>query len=118
MHLASFFYRSLVITALLVVLSILLASSGKAQAIGSSASVARGVPFSELISQVRAKAKSLESSSGMRREFAAFVAAHHLLQENVRYSDFVIVRLLFEATRDAGFWNVHWSITDMPPNSD
>jgi hypothetical protein len=28
------------------------------------------------------------------------------------------VRLLFEATRDAGFWNLHWSITDQPPNSD
>ncbi len=29
-----------------------------------------------------------------------------------------MVRLLFEATRDAGFWNVHWTITDQPPNSD
>lgn len=28
------------------------------------------------------------------------------------------MRLLFEATRDAGFWNLHWSITDQPPNSD
>lgn len=30
----------------------------------------------------------------------------------------MIVRLLYEATRDAGFWNVHWTITDQPPNSD
>ncbi len=28
------------------------------------------------------------------------------------------MRLLFEATRDAGFWNLHWAITDQPPNSD
>jgi len=28
------------------------------------------------------------------------------------------VRLLFEATRDAGFWNLHWAITDQPPHSD
>src|SRR5262249_2393850 len=31
--------------------------------------------------------------------------------------DYVIVRLLFEATRDAGYWNLHWSITDQPPTS-
>jgi hypothetical protein len=36
----------------------------------------------------------------------------------VSYSDFVVVRLLYEATRDAGLWNLHWTITDRPPNSD
>ncbi len=36
----------------------------------------------------------------------------------ISYSDYVIVRLLYEATRDAGFWNMHWTITNMPPNSD
>ncbi len=30
----------------------------------------------------------------------------------------MVVRLLFEATRDAGYWNLHWAITDQPPNSD
>lgn len=30
----------------------------------------------------------------------------------------MIVRLLYEATRDAGFWNMHWTITNQPPNSD
>lgn len=28
------------------------------------------------------------------------------------------MRLLYEATRDAGFWNMHWNVTDQPPNSD
>jgi hypothetical protein len=28
------------------------------------------------------------------------------------------VRLLFEATRDKGFWNLNWDNTNMPPNSD
>jgi hypothetical protein len=41
-----------------------------------------------------------------------------LFRGGVSYSDFVIVRLLYEATRDAGFWNMHWTITNMPPNSD
>jgi hypothetical protein len=50
--------------------------------------------------------------------YQTFLAAHKLSPESVRYSDYVLVRLLFEATRDAGFWNLHWAITDQPPNSD
>jgi len=67
---------------------------------------------------LRAKAKTLESSPGMRQSFQNFLAARHLAPDSIRYSDFVLIRLLFEATRDAGFWNLHWSITDKPPNSD
>jgi hypothetical protein len=54
----------------------------------------------------------------MRLGFQSFLSAHKLAPESVRYSDYVVVRLLFEATRDAGFWNLHWAITDQPPNSD
>jgi hypothetical protein len=72
----------------------------------------------QLVNQLRTKAKALESSSGMRRGFEAFTAAHKLAPVSVRYSDYVLVRLLFEATRDAGLWNLHWAITDQPPNSD
>ena len=57
----------------------------------------------QLVSLVREKAKSLEGSSGMRLGFQAFTTAHGLAAESIRYSDYVIVRLLFEATRDAGF---------------
>jgi hypothetical protein len=46
----------------------------------------------------------------------------HLLAQappaTIRYSDYVMVHLLFEAARDAGFWNMQWNITDQPPNSD
>lgn len=80
--------------------------------------VPEGVPLSEFVKAVRQKARSLEDSSGMRQAFRSFLAAHQLKPGNVNYSDFVIVRLLYEATRDAGFWNMHWSITDQPPNSD
>jgi hypothetical protein len=54
----------------------------------------------------------------MRDAFQSFVTAHHLSKDSVRYSDFVVIRLIFEATRDAGLWNLHWQITDQPPNSD
>jgi hypothetical protein len=54
----------------------------------------------------------------MRLGFQSFLAAHQLAKNSIRYSDYVIVRLLFEATRDAGFWNLPWAITDQPSNSD
>lgn len=54
----------------------------------------------------------------MRDSFKSFTAAYNINPAGISYSDFVIVRLLYEATRDAGFWNMHWTITNMPPNSD
>ena len=71
-----------------------------------------------LVMEVRARAKALESSSGMRSGFQSFTSAYKIAPNSSSYSDFVIVRLLYEATRDAGFWNMHWTITNMPPNSD
>lgn len=72
----------------------------------------------QLVNLVRVKAQALEDSSGMRLGFQSFTTNYKLAPTSVRYSDYVVVRLLFEATRDAGFWNLHWEITDMPPNSD
>jgi len=72
----------------------------------------------QLVTEIRAKGKRLENTSGMRLAFQSFTSAYKIDPKSIRYSDFVIVRLLYEATRDAGFWNMHWTITDMPPNSD
>jgi hypothetical protein len=71
-----------------------------------------------LVNSLRVRAKTLESSSGMRNSFQSFTLSYKIAPGGISYSDFVIVRLLYEATRDAGFWNLHWTITDMPPNSD
>jgi hypothetical protein len=72
----------------------------------------------QFVNVIRGKAKALEISNGMRLGFRSLTSAHKLTPESISYTDFVVVRLLFEATRDAGFWNLHWSITDQPPNSD
>jgi hypothetical protein len=85
-----------------------------AQAHSSSSSTNLG----ELVRMIHGKADSLRDSAGMRGSFRSFTSTHHLEPGSVPYGDFVIVWLLFEATRDAGFWNVHWTITDQPPNSD
>ena len=71
-----------------------------------------------LLTEIREGAKALEGTSGMRSSFQSFTSAYKINPRSIRYSDFVIVRLLYEATRDAGFWNLHWTITNMPPNSD
>jgi len=54
----------------------------------------------------------------MRLSFQSFTSSYKIAPSSISYSDFVVVRLLYEATRDAGFWNMHWTITNMPPNSD
>jgi len=72
----------------------------------------------ELVNGVRDKAKSLEGTSGMRLAFQSFNSRFRLPPGSVPYGDFVIVRLVFEATRDAGLWNLHWTITNRPPESD
>jgi len=84
-------------------------------AVGSASSPA---DLAHLVAALHAKAGWLETTSGMRLAFQSFVTAHHLSAESVRYSDFVTIRLFYEATRDAGFWNMHWEITNKPPNSD
>jgi hypothetical protein len=74
--------------------------------------------LARLIEQLHDRATKLEKSSGMRSSFESFTSAYKISPQSISYSDFVIVRLLYEATRDAGFWNMHWTITNMPPNSD
>ncbi len=72
----------------------------------------------ELVIQIRGKAKAFENSSGMRGSFQAFTAARRISPDTISYSDYVLVRLLYEATRDAGLWNMHWTITNQEPISD
>lgn len=85
---------------------------GAAQRAGAEPTVAR------LVEAVREKAKALESTSGMQLGFKTFMAANKLKPGQVSLSDFAVVRLLFESTRDAGLWNLQWKITDLEPNSD
>jgi hypothetical protein len=95
------------------VLAILLLSVlGAAQRASPEPTLAR------LVEAVREKAKALEGTSGMQLAFKTFTAVNKLKPDQVDRSDFAVVRLLFESTRDAGLWNLHWKITDLEPNSD
>jgi len=77
-----------------------------------------GATLTQLVDAVRAKASALEGSTGMKAGYQSFVANFQIRPGTVRVSDYVMARLLFEASRDAGLWNLHWKITNLPPNSD
>jgi hypothetical protein len=77
-----------------------------------------GVKLVDLVAQLQNKTKILEGTSGMKQGFETFTAAYQLPPGSVKYSDYALARLLFEAARDAGFWNLHWKITNREPNSD
>lgn len=79
---------------------------------------AAGPTVQDLASAVRAKARMLEGSAAMKDAFRSLTAKFQLQPATLSYGDFSVARLLFEATRDAGFWNLHWRITNQPPNSD
>ena len=74
--------------------------------------------LAQLIAAMRAKAKTLENGDRAKERFQSFNSHFKLQAGTVSFSDYVVARLLFEASRDAGFWNLHWEITDRPPNSD
>jgi hypothetical protein len=106
----------------LLIVLVLLASSANlhaAKPVAAHPSPTRSdTNLAQLISAIQARAKILENSSGMRHGVQAFTSSYKLAPESIRYSDYVLVRVFFEATRDAGFWNLHWTITNRQPNSD
>jgi hypothetical protein len=101
-----FFRYVLVILVLAVVSSwAIVAGPGHAKPEASSRNLDRTV--AHLVGEVRSRAKALENSSGMHNSFQSFTSAYKIAPGTIRYSDFVVVRLLYEARRDAGFWNMH-----------
>jgi hypothetical protein len=76
------------------------------------------VTLAQLARRIRNRATLHEHDAGMRLSFDSFTTASRIPPGRVSYDDFVMVRLLYEATRDAGLWNLHWTITDRPPTSD
>ncbi len=82
------------------------------------ASSASSTNVAQLVGRVLSKAQALEDSTGMRLSFRSFTTAYKIAPESVRYADYVVVRLLYETTRDAGLWNLHWTITNKEPISD
>jgi hypothetical protein len=92
-------------------------SVGRQNSPSSGPASSQPTDFGHFIAALRGNAHGLANSSGMQLAFQSFVNAHSLPPSSVRYSDFLMVRMVYESARDAGFWNMHWEITNQPPNS-
>lgn len=71
-----------------------------------------------LVARLRAQAAASQASPAVRADYDALLASQRLSAAQLPYADYAYLRLLFEATRDGGYWNLHWAITDREPNSD
>lgn len=76
------------------------------------------VPLSELVAELERIADELAEVPAVREDYAAFVAAHGLVDSEALYRDYVRVKLVFESTRDGGLWHLRWDITNENPNSE
>ena len=92
--------------------------AGLVAAHAASAEPPRQATLARLVEAVREKARAQAETAGMRQAYRTFTAANGLSPDLVSYSDFTVVRLLFESTRDAGLWNLQWTITNLEPSSD
>ncbi|ALN82275.1 hypothetical protein LA76x_4159 [Lysobacter antibioticus] len=72
----------------------------------------------DLVARLRKQAEASQSSPAVRADYDALRSAQSLSAAQLPYADYAYLRLLFEATRDGGYWNLHWAITDREPNSD
>ena len=99
----------------------LLALAGGLHALTLSAKPTPPAPtsatVSSLVARLKASAKRLEIASGMRTAYDATLRANGLTDSDSLRTEFALVRVIFEATRDAGVWNLHWAVTDRPPTS-
>jgi hypothetical protein len=89
----------------LAIISLLTAFAELSLASNCAAQSSPAVPntrLAQLIDTIRVKAKALERSTGMQLGFESFLSAHLLSPDSIRYSDYVLAHLLFEATRTRG----------------
>lgn len=74
--------------------------------------------YGELIKSLQASINTLKKSDVIKYEFQELQKAHGISGSDKVYNEFVIVRTIFEATRDSGLWQIRWTVTDQEPNSD
>lgn len=76
------------------------------------------VQWEEVVEVLDDLAFALEQVPVLRRDYEALLEEHGLLDTDALFSDYVRVRLAFEATRDGGWWHLRWTITNRAPRSD
>lgn len=78
----------------------------------------RTVTLAGFLARLREEVAALARSPVLLGEFKDFALRHGLDAGDPRLrGDYVAVRTVFEAVRDAGWWRIRWEITDRPPDS-
>ena len=76
------------------------------------------VSVDELVDELEAIAVQMESVAAVRGDYDRFLADHGLDDSEELFRDYVRVKLVFEATRDGGWWQLRWKVTNRKPNSE
>ena len=71
-----------------------------------------------LLAELAAIADAMEEDPTVQADFDAFVEDRNLAPTASLRRDFTRVKLVFEATRDGGWWHLRWDITNRKPNSE
>ncbi len=73
-------------------------------------------PFATFSDALKRTIDAVENPA-LEDEWRAFLDRHAWTERQVPYVMYRRVRLLFEATRDGGFWQIRWTITNREPTS-
>lgn len=76
------------------------------------------VRVDELLAALREELARVAESPAVAADYQALLARFGLEHSPELELDYVRVKLAFEATRDGGWWGLHWAITNEQPNSD
>jgi hypothetical protein len=75
------------------------------------------VTVKDLIEALEELVVPLSQSDAVRKDYLDLRKAHRLSESDIRYLDYVKVRIAFEAARDGGLWHLRWDITNQEPSS-
>jgi len=78
----------------------------------------RQVTVGQLVQALEAVARDMEKDPAVAAELRALAGAERLLDDPQALREYVRVKLVFEATRDGGFWRLRWAVTNREPRSD
>lgn len=75
------------------------------------------IQLNEFVKILSHLAIEMEKLTAVQKDYESFISLHQLTHSESLYRDYVRVKLIFEATRDGGWWHLKWRVTDQEPNS-
>jgi hypothetical protein len=73
---------------------------------------------SRLVTALGTEIDAVKRSDVVRADFERIARRHDLPRDERTLREYLRVKTIFEATREAGWWRIAWSITDREPRSD